>query len=319
MSGRFFTPPKLEPLGLKLRNLGGGGYAPSQYAGEATDGRHVYCRYRGGQLSVDISRAPGGDVMQDGETILKQVIGPPLDGTLSAKQMCKLAGITVSGAIDQGPLEGDENDLSGAVTFWFFMVPATVEGARVLIGDIWRKLPVSGMTETWWDQTGGPKTRALAKGQMPEQNHSVVSFADGAETSVQYTGFARELFGYGREEDTERHEKMTGRPLVQAGQRGSDLLFENMVLRAKFATGHTGQRATIEALDKLVTTRFPAVAYETIDVHTGKVVAGARSEIHEDPAIAAWISVDPDRMRFLSRGGDLADENRPFLVKRPAH
>lgn len=316
MASRFFTPPKLKPLGLQLRHLRGGGSAPAQYYGETLDGRDVYCRYRGGQLSVHVGRVPEVDALEDGQVLLKETIGPPLDGTLSAKQLCALAGMSVSGGVDQAPLRGDDLDLSGATTFWSAWLPCTTPHARRVLAKLRTDLPVEFVQVSWWEQGAGHQTRRLNAEELPDKTFLDVSCRGCDPIKVIFTGFERDLLGYGGRE-TERLLKLTGRPLVQAGERGVGLLFDNLSILAQFGTDDTSQREIIRRLDRLISEMFPVVSYQAIEVASGKVEPGAEVDYVEDPAIAEWIREDPVRIRFLKRGNPPGHDDPRFLMLRP--
>jgi hypothetical protein len=143
MEGRVFTPPKLTPLNLDLSSLSGGGALPAQYEGETHDQCAVYCRYRGGWLSVTVANSPEADVFADGTCLLDERIGPPLDGRLSLGQLCLYAGITIRGKLpphaddDDGPYK----DLSGATTFCDAWLDSTLETAQELVDRLTTLIP----------------------------------------------------------------------------------------------------------------------------------------------------------------------------------
>lgn len=126
---RFFTPPKLPPLNLDLTRLSGGGWCPAEFEGETDDGRHVYCRYRGGWVQVWVGNEPGLDAYVDegGNCVVDQRIGPPYHGGLSLGQLCHYVGISINGKMPPLPTEAeiqgiyrldDLKDLSGDVVFY---------------------------------------------------------------------------------------------------------------------------------------------------------------------------------------------------------
>lgn len=298
MTSRFFTPPKLRPLGLELRTLDGGGSCPSQFYGETLDGREVYCRYRGGRLTVEVDQEPGGAVSKEADVLLDAVIGPPLDGDISAQNLCQIAGISVRMPLsDHGSAER-QLDLSGAVTYWRDWIPATRPRVIELIEACRSEFAGVELRERW----RGPKgliERVLPAGQEPDRANCVLRFSCGAEATLGYRLLEYDFPGYGGIDDTERMNRLTGKPWVQAGQRGSGLLFENLALGADFATENGVQRGTILALDELISRVFPVVTYEAIDLLSGTVDPDGKWLSREDPAISEWINEADNRLRWF--------------------
>ena len=117
-TNRFFTPPNVSKVDLRVTSLRGGGACPSQFWGLTPDGREVYIRYRNGYLSIDVAEKQGQEAPFNGG-VLKVQIGPALDGELSAEQLISLTGLKVD-VLDEGQVSAEaesERDLSGAITF----------------------------------------------------------------------------------------------------------------------------------------------------------------------------------------------------------
>lgn len=112
----FFSRPDLKPLNIDLISIEGGGSRPSQFWGQAVDGRSIYIRYRGGHFGVECG----------GVELIDAYIGPRLHGDMLMEQACDLAGLTVRDKrlvlSEEKRLEAAENapilDWSGRTTYW---------------------------------------------------------------------------------------------------------------------------------------------------------------------------------------------------------
>lgn len=159
---RLFGKPNVTPLGLDLKELTGGGYAPAQFNGKTHDGKWVYCRYRGGTLSVEIECDPE-EAIREGATedtehyrcweegalytrsILKASIGTPYHGGLQIGQLCEIAGITINGT--RPPLPDDYGfdtefiDFSGRTTQYCATLESTDFTSRYVLDHIRQTLP----------------------------------------------------------------------------------------------------------------------------------------------------------------------------------
>jgi hypothetical protein len=111
-ANRFFKPPNVPKVDLRVTSLCGGGACPSQYSGETPDGREVYIRYRNGFLSIDVADEPSEELRYN-RNFLDIKLGPPLDGELSAQQLISLTGLKVD-VLDEGQVSAEtesERDL----------------------------------------------------------------------------------------------------------------------------------------------------------------------------------------------------------------
>lgn len=136
----WFTPPKLPPLGLKLKSLEGGGRSPAVFCGETEDGHPVYVRYRGGWIHFH-----QGEIGASNEGPLPEVIaariGPPLDGSMVVEQACEILGLDVPGmrpvshdVLMEGRRGDPVCDLSGDTTFWDAFIYTTEAGVPDILG-----------------------------------------------------------------------------------------------------------------------------------------------------------------------------------------
>jgi hypothetical protein len=157
----FFTPPRLAPLDLDVVSLSGGGWAPAQFEGQTSDGKNVYCRYRGGWLGVHISRTSGGEAYREGEVLLHVGIGPGLHGALSLWQVCRYAGITIAGQLPPMPTaseiaEDGLLDLSGDTTFMQFnAISSEATGLRFYDAILDRFPDLIAAKPTWKAKSAG--------------------------------------------------------------------------------------------------------------------------------------------------------------------
>lgn len=147
---RYFTPPKVDPINLDVASLYGGGYAPAQFEGETHDGREIYCRYRDGQLTVQVAENPGEELPvplpKDWPCLLKVIIGPPLHGGMTLAQLCHYAGITINGERPPPPTlremeDGNSDDLSGARTFYNVWLDSTLATQKRFLNSAFEKFP----------------------------------------------------------------------------------------------------------------------------------------------------------------------------------
>ena len=142
MANYFLTPPRLDSLGLDLAEAWEAGtYCPTEIEGTTHDGREVYIRYRSGTLSIHIADEPGGEALK-GTEVLCERLGPRYHGTISLEQVCRIAGITVNGAVPE-PAQPDTfgdylslEDLSGGTTFYERNLQATGTTAFALIDEL---------------------------------------------------------------------------------------------------------------------------------------------------------------------------------------
>ncbi len=139
----FWTPPRVDPLNLDCKSLSGGGACPTQFYGTTHDGYKIYCRYRGGYLSIKLSNEPGGDAIRNGRQILGVDLGPPLDGAISLGQLCTIAGISLNGEKPPVPKPSEMReerwlDLSGATSFFDLRYKSTKKTARAVVDTILR-------------------------------------------------------------------------------------------------------------------------------------------------------------------------------------
>jgi hypothetical protein len=167
----YYTRPRLEPLGLDLAEISGGGGMPAQFEGRTVDGRYVYIRYRGGQLSVHLGAPNGSDSPLDTEELLSTSIGPPLDGYIDLEQVCELAGITLNGKpFEHSPISG-VRDWTGYTTYWVRPVQLTRKGERTFVQELTARLGPPIILEGKWTQGGRgqpPTSRFLQRNHIDD-------------------------------------------------------------------------------------------------------------------------------------------------------
>jgi hypothetical protein len=186
----FYTRPHLEPLGLDLATIDGGGSFPVQFYGRTVDDRPVYIRYRNGWFSVECGEVGASE----GETrvLLEANIGPHLHGEMLLEQACDLAGITVRGKrlvlSDEALRIAREKesilDWSGRTTYWVRDLLVTPEGGQALFERLAARHPDIRIVETWWERASNEsrkmkRKRSLRDGVLECRGH--VTFGIGVD------------------------------------------------------------------------------------------------------------------------------------------
>lgn len=322
---RYFTPPKLEKLDLDLASLAGGGYAPAQFDGVTHDGRHLYCRYRGGWLTITELRGPDDDLM-DGREILSVNLGPPLHGGLTIGQLCQYAGITINGMTP--PLPSPEEmaregarDLSGRMSFFDVTVHSTHETQRSFLDAISRKWgnvtiiqPVSGENYHWrscGSVEGITRDTFCIIRSVPVSDEGLrrvradvslqETFPDALIVTVFASGFAFPL-RMNRSPLIERAQQICGRELHVANQT-DDLLFGRFSLSAQFATDDAEALRQVQHLHQLFDETYPPCLMEEFDLATGQGTDAEDIKVPMDPKIASWVCNNEDRWYFVTPKG----------------
>lgn len=303
-SGRFFTPPRIPKVDLCVTSLSGGGACPSQYRGQTSDGREVYIRYRGGVLSIDKSCVPS-----EGEhpriEVLNIELGPPLDGTISARQLISLTGLKVDD-LDGGQLLSEsevELDLSGKTTFYrTHEISATNEGAMKLLSLLWSEFPSCQVAEITWSQHEGRHERLLEDGEPPRE--AVLEICLGNECpaiSLQFSRFKYDFPGYGRPDGDTELSKEAGRKIETVGSFGCAVKYDNLSISSEFRTDNVAARDWLEQLDSKLADCFPEIEYSPHDLGSGEEIAGEPWKTQDDPAIGEWIRASSNRFRYVRR------------------
>ncbi len=330
---RYFTPPRVAPINLDLAFLDGGGYAPSQFEGETLDGRHVYCRYRGGVLSVTVANEPGVDALAQGADVLRVQIGPPLHGGMTLGQLCHCAGITINGSRPSYPTlneiyEASSDDLSGARTFFSAWLNSSYLTQKRFIVSALETFPDMTLVQPNFENEGGNheiKNWSICEcvedltsdqsymlfGQRPTEvvlekfkKDGLFEGSDqnGLVVRVSTSGFQYSIYKYANR-DAERVHDATGKKIFVAGQT-DDCLYGTFSLISSFGIDDDGRRALIARLDSLLDAFFPRYQVVHYDL-----VSGAREEIegfcmHFDPEIVAWVDGSGDRWLRVENAGD---------------
>ncbi len=329
-TARFFTPPRLTSLDLDLASLTGGGWAPAQYSGETPDGRDVFCRYRGGRLSVTVANEPGADVLRNGTCLLEERIGPPLHGGLSLGQLCHYAGITIKGARPAMP-RGAElrrqgyEDLSGATTFYDFRVDSTLETARFSLARVMREIAELSVVQRLFDDkhrtVGGvfcasseavTSTFAyLILGERPPEDR-LARLSDDVDLQAlspnstvcrfDFPGFEYGLHPYSAV-FTKRIAEQIGRKLRVAGQV-DDCLHLGLWVQSSFANDDVENHARVLELDRILAACFPLQDLLCFELQSARRRPELDLTAMIDPAIAKWVCGGEDRwLHVLDNGG----------------
>jgi hypothetical protein len=94
-------------LGLRVRDLRGGGSCPAQYWGRTDADEEVYIRYRGGGLSIEVGGVERAAIE----------VGPAHHGDISVAQAAALLGLVLNDPEDVHDWEGSRADLGPTARF----------------------------------------------------------------------------------------------------------------------------------------------------------------------------------------------------------
>lgn len=314
-TNRFFTPPNVPKVDLRVTSLRGGGACPSQYWGQTPDGREVYIRYRGGFLSVDVAEKPGEETLYY-RGFLDIELGPPLDGEMSARQLIALTGLKVD-VLDEGQVSAEtesERDLSGATTFWSAIgISTTKAGAERFLSVLWREFPDCQLFEISLSQLGSRKKRQLWPGETPRDTVlEVVLGADCPKVSLRYARFKYDFPGYGGPDDNSRFSQEARRDVETVGSIGCEVKYDSLSISSEFRTDDAVARTWLERLDGKLDACFPEVEYIPHDLATGEITEGEALKNQDDPEITKWVQAASNRFRYIRR----AARDLPFIGYR---
>lgn len=308
---RFFTPPKIEPLGLDVEVLDGGGSCPAQFWGRTHDGEEVFCHYRGGHLEVKINS----------QTILAARIGPPLHGVMTREQLCHCAGITISG--QQLPLRSHDDldregasDFSGATSYFDVWVESTTSTQKRLLALLQGRLADCAIVQPRFDSNFeviehigcttideleqdffsivlnsqlSSDTLTLWKGRTKLAEIDPNAF----ELRVCASGFRFPLTKYA--DIFVSWVRDTWGKSVQVAGIGEDMLHGSFSLHARFPTHDIGRRQLLYEISDIFDEVYPTFRITESDVVTEEKVREPDYIGHFDPAIVEWIEGDQDR------------------------
>jgi hypothetical protein len=319
---RFFTPPKLAPLNLDLTRLSGGGWCPAEFDGETHDGRHVYCRYRGGWLQVWVANELGLDayISEGGSCVLDQRIGPPLHGGLSLGQLCRYAGISINREIPPLPTEAeiqgihrldDLKDLGGDVTHYSLVQYSTPLIAQRLFGRLGVKpFDVDKKIADRHFFVGKTSSNGIAVSPIEESEIKEVS-KKSAVFRLKYCGITR--FSKSELEIIARD---LGIYLRLAGH-DEECLYGSLFLDTSFpATDDTQAQLAIE-IDKILSDFFPFVQILCVDLKTGERRPDKDYNASIDAEVLKWIAAGKDRWIRAFWNGGRDKDSREYLGYRP--
>lgn len=322
---RYFTPPNLTPLNLDLSHLDGGGATPAQFYGRTHDDREVYCRYRNGYLSVTVANEPRSDALKDGTVLLEKRIGPSLDGAMSLRQLCEVAGITINGDTPPPPTPSNlrqyaGEDFSGATSFYSVYLDSTLSTQKHLIEGIMRELRdaviVQGVERgsnsysfqecTSSDQVSETDIFILFGGEkyvgstQTSDTTKLSNLFDIPWIRFQTAGFRYLLHPY--------YNFLKNRPEIArthtvAGQ-SSECLHGTIHCYASFPTSNTVSQEMIGRFDNLLNKYFPRHRVWSLDIESGEPVSIVELNqndslpeyiSHYDPLIVKWVQEKPNR------------------------
>lgn len=321
--GRFHTPPLVDPLNLDLKTLEGGGYAPSQFWGETHDGRKIYCRYRGGRLTIDLADRPGAELDDDGVRLLTVGIGPELAGSMPLFQLCQIAGLTINGVQPPAPvgtelLKSGADDLSGRTTFFALRHDSTPRTARRLLSfveEIFGSLQCIG-EPTGFDETlpatsiAHETTRDVKSADvyfLPFSEIDAVSILnarilyssipprEGApKIRVNFDGFEvgpYRKYHIGYLEDAEQ---ILGRP-VYVPLKDHKLGLDSLMISGEFLTSDERARRSFALLEREFLNCYPSYQIEYIDLGSQMALDQDAGEETIDVRVADWLLSGRDR------------------------
>jgi len=318
-NNRFLTPPKLSPLGLDVASIDGGGWAPAQFEGETHDGRQVYCRYRGGWLSIWIANAPGLDALSEGTCLLEERIGPPYHGGLSLEQLCRYAGITINGTMlelnseDEMQKEGWK-DLSGNSTHYKFVQYSTRETARRLFDELSIRVPSSNEDYRNWyfiveDDAEGKRIKAKSIASVRE----TAARRNPPPFGLRYFGFRKcPTFS---NISIDRFKKDLGLHLRTPGT-DETCRYADLFIDATFPADARDQLDRAVKVDEMLNEFFPVTQFICFDLKHGLRLPEKDFAAPFDREIRKWISAGEDRWWHVFCDG--SDRNNPqYLGYRP--
>lgn len=327
----FHSPSRPKPLGLDLAWLKGGGACPAQFEGETQDGRGVYVRYRGGELSVDVAETCDQDFM-DWPQVLQADIGPHLDGVLSLYQACCYAGLTVNGTLPDGAKS--QSDLLGKITYFELQQRSmTAETSRKILSACHCLAPDALLVECRYNAAFEFEELAQIRGDTVSSSTATLILGAteigdlnlGGDGSVEPTPGQTQIrfsqFQWRRSGPTFSGcgipdiAKEIGRPMVIAGYRDQDpnalglvkpgfvedpmdvIGYDTLSVSARFETQAEGVRSLLDQMGTAIVTYCPEVPLRRVELETDKTLSQVVERV--DPAIVEWCKQDPDRwIRF---------------------
>ncbi|MEP5761190.1 MAG: hypothetical protein ABJ327_18110 [Litoreibacter sp.] len=302
-SNRFFTPPKIPKVDLRVTSLSGGGACPSQFEGLTPDGRAVYIRYRGGVLSIEVANASSEDA-HSGVKILNIELGPPLDGTISAQQIVSLTGLVVD-ELDESRLSQSEveRDLSGTKTFFSANeISATNEGAMKFLSLLWSEFPDCRVTEITWSQQERRNERLLDVDEVPKETLLQIQLGNKCPAiSLQFSRFKYDFPGHGRPDGDVRFSEEVKRKIETVGSFGCAVKYGSLSISSEFCTNNTAARDWLEKLDSVLGDCFPETEYSSYDLGSGEEIGSESWKVQDDRAISEWVAAASNRFRFVRR------------------
>lgn len=303
-SDRFFTPPKVPKVDIRVASLRGGGACPSQYWGQTLDGREVYIRYRGGYLSIDAANNPNEEARRQGDLLGIQ-LGPPLDGELSAKQLINLTGLQVD-ELDETQVSAEtdsERDLSGATTFWNAReISATNEGALEFLSALWREFPECQIFEISWSQQRVRNKRLLKPGELPKETVLEIFLGqDCPAIRLQFGRFKYDFPGYGRPDADARYSDEVARKIETVGTFGCAVKYDSLSVSSEFSTSDVTARDWLQRLDPKLDACFPQTDYLPHDLASGKVLDDELLKAQDCTVISEWVRASSNRFRYVRR------------------
>ncbi|MCH9809090.1 MAG: hypothetical protein K0U74_15300 [Alphaproteobacteria bacterium] len=319
----------VEKLNLDLSQLSGGGVCPAQFDGKTHDGREVYCRYRGGWLSVTIANVVGADCLSDGNDVLAIQLGPPLHGGLTLGQLCHYAGITINGQMPSLPTPEEMNshsakDLGGDWSYFNFWVNSTIATQRSFLecvlgafDDCRIVQPV--FTENYnlsgWEECRSAddlKSDFFSVVRANDRSLNLPPDAGGKKTLTQLlpeafvidvhtSGFKYKLGKYANDDAT-WVEKLCGRKIKVAGQC-DEMLHGSFSVNACWKNDDKETYRFLLGLDALIDEVYPAYQLAAVDLATGANFDDKEYVAHYDPAVAEWMEGDDSRWLSVLRLG----------------
>ncbi|GLS20705.1 hypothetical protein GCM10007874_37220 [Labrys miyagiensis] len=279
------------------------------------DDCEVYCRYRGGNLSVHIAAHPGEEAYA-GDALLEAVIGPYLHGGLSLGQLCRYAGITINGYAPPLPtaveiLKEGLLDLSGETTFLDLGVicthPSAIEFYDDIVNNLSEVMGCDDVNGNWHDfklcdrgefAIGWRMCLARRSGPMYTMQHWPLEIAniEGVGSFPVFGLIQHAAFQANNPPRWYTYLCRPQKPAILLREKGG-LDVDDLWLRLSFPANDESSRQLAEEIYNIFVRRFPPATLLAYNIDTGERVPDQDpiAPCPFDSRVAAWVAGGEDR------------------------